>query len=221
MHLPIAIHLETKESSVADVLTTQMLTKAIPFDQAAAAGIDTEIAAVFAASRIITPDDVRGTHATLEEAVLAGGWPTVAASRGRVFFFMEGGGVDDYVAGAPGLEGRLVFPNAQPGQPHAAVVIANDPVGGRATITDLVRKGYIVRTMADSGTVQARTGDKTQSQAALASGAHIVSTDYYRPDPRGDTPGSGWTNYTVAIPRGGPARTNPISGGPTPLRVCD
>jgi hypothetical protein len=152
--------------------------------------------------------------------VLAGGWPTLAASRGRVLFFMEGPGVAWYVAGAPGLRGRLVFADSRPGQPHAAVVIANDAVRSEAAIADLVRRGYIVRTMADGGTVQARSGDETSMRAALRAGAQIVSTDYYRPDPRGDTPGSGWTSYQVRLPGGGPARANPVSGGPA-QRVCE
>src|SRR5262245_44647601 len=177
MHVPLAIQLETKESTIADALPSLMLTTAVPFDAAAAASIDTEIRAVFAESRIITPDEVRGTHATLEEAVLAGGWPTLAAARGRVLFFMEGAAVDEYVAGAPGLVGRLVFANSQPGDAHAAVVIANDAIAGQATIADMVSKGYIVRTMADGGTIQARSGDVSERDAALASGAQIVSTD--------------------------------------------
>jgi hypothetical protein len=193
----------------------------VPFDAAAAAAIDTEILAVFSQARLITPDEVRGTHATLEEAVLAKEWPTLAAARGRIFFFMQGAAVDEYVAGAPGLVGRLVFADAQPGDAHAAVVISNDPIGGAAAIADLVDRGYIVRTMADSGTVQARTGDETSMNAALASGAQIVSTDYYRPDPRGKTPGSGWTNYQVRLPGGGPARRNPINGGGTIVRICE
>src|SRR3954470_19638614 len=90
MHVPLAVHLETKELTVAGALPDFGLTTAVPFDAAAAAAIDTEIRAVFAESRLITPDEVRGAHATLEEAVLAGGWPTVAAARGRILFFMEG-----------------------------------------------------------------------------------------------------------------------------------
>ena len=126
MHVPLAIHIETKEQTVADALPDFGLTTAVPFDAAAAAGIDTEIRAVFSPARLITPDEVRGAHATLEEAVLADGWPTLAAARGRILFFMEGAAVDEYVAGAPGLVGRLVFASAQPGDPHAAVVISND-----------------------------------------------------------------------------------------------
>lgn len=221
MHVPLAIHIETKEETVAAALPNFGLTTSVPFDAAAAAAIDTEIRTVFAESRLITPDEVRGAHATLEEAVLAGGWPTVAAARGRILFFMEGGAVDEYVAGAPGLVGRLVFANGQPGEAHAAVVIANDAIGGQAAIAYMVSRGYIVRTMADAGTVQARSGDTTSRDAALASGAQIVSTDYYRPDPRGNTAGSGWTNYEVRLPGGGPARTNPVNGGATAVRICE
>jgi hypothetical protein len=220
MHIPLMIHVETKEGGVADALPNLGLTTTVPFDAAAVASIDADIRTVFAESRIITPDEVRGTAASLEEAVLAGGWPTLAAARGRVLFFMEGAGVDDYVAGAPGLVGRLVFVSSQPGEPHAAVMIMNDAVGDQATIADRVSRGYIVRTMADAGTVEARTGDESRKNAALASGAQIASTDYYRPDARAGSPG--WTSYRVKLPGGGPARTNPVTGGvAVPVRICD
>ena len=221
-HVPLAIHIETKAATVADDLPDLGLTKALPFDAAAANAIDAEIRSVLPVSHLITPDEVRGAHATLDEAVRAGGWPTLAAARGRILFFMEGAAIDAYVAGAPGLVGRLVFASARPGEPHAAVVIANGAIRDQAAIADLVRSGYLVRTMADGGTVQARTGDETSRDAALASGAQIVSTDYYRPDPRGSMPGSGWTNYRVQLGGGGPARRNPINGGPgVPVRICE
>jgi hypothetical protein len=100
-------------------------------------------------------------------------------------------------------------------------MLRNMPLASEATIADLVGRGYIVRTLADAGTAQARSGERAQMLAALASGAHIVSTDYYRPDPRSADFRSGWTNYRVALPGGGPARTNPINGGATVTRVCD
>jgi hypothetical protein len=94
---------------------------------------------------------------------------------------MEGPAVEPYVAGAPGLAGKLIFAQARPGDAHAAVVFSNDPVGGSANIQDLARRGYIVRTMADSSTVEARSGDRARMNAAFTAGAHIVSTNYYRP----------------------------------------
>ena len=221
-HVPIAIHVETKQATVADDLPDLGLTTALPFDAAAADALDAEIRSAIPVDHIITPDEVRAAHPTLEEAVRAGGWPTLAATRGRIFFFLEGAAVGAYVAGAPGLVGRLMFVNSRPGAAHAAVVIAGNPVKDGAAIAELVRRGYLVRTMADAGTVQAHTGDVTARDAALASGAQIVTTDYYRPDPRGDTPGSGWTRYSVQLPGGGAARTNPVSGGArASLRVCE
>src|SRR5262245_19330977 len=221
-HVPLMIHLETKLATVADDIPDIGLTTALPWDAAAADALDAEIRAVLPVARLITPDEIRGGYATLDEAVQAGGWPTLAAARGRILLYMEGAAVDAYVTGAPGLRGRLVFAASKPGDAHAAVVIANDAISGRSTIADMVRRGYIVRTMADGGTVQARTGDTRSRDAALASGAHIVTTDYYRSDPRGATPGSGWTNYEVQVPGGGPARVNPINGGARgSLRICE
>ncbi len=74
-------------------------------------------------------------------------------------------------------------------------------------------EGYFVRTRADTDTTEARSGDTTRRDAALASGAQIVSTDYYRPDPRGGKE-KGWSEYCVQIPGGGAIRINPINGQP-------
>ena len=80
-----------------------------------------------------------------------------------------------------------MFTNSTPGQPDAAFIKENDPTGAnQARIADEVRRGYVVRTRADADTRQARTGDTTMRDAALASGAQWVSTDYPAPGmPRG------------------------------------
>ena len=56
----------------------------------------------------------------------------------------------------------------------------------------------------------AHTGSSPAPQETR-SGAQIISTDYYRPDPRAEKE-SGWTNYVVKVPGGGAARVNPVSG---------
>jgi hypothetical protein len=162
---------------------------------------------VFPADELLTPDDVRGGRTTLEEAVRTDGWPTLGEARGRVLFLMDNGDPKRalYRAGRPSLEGRVLFTNAVPGDADAAFVKLNDPLPDPSLITDVVRDGYLVRTRADADTHQARSGDTTQRDAALASGAQYVSTDYPVPDPRFGT------GYRVEIPGGAPARCNPVN----------
>ena len=125
---------------------------------------------------MITPDDVRGARATLEEAVLDDGWPTLGQSRGKVMFLMDNGGPyrSRYLAGHPSLEGRVLFTNAEPGQPDAAFVKRNDAIADFDRHPALVEQGYVVRTRADADTVEARTDDTTdpagRARAAARSG---------------------------------------------------
>lgn len=67
----------------------------------------------------------------------------------------------------------------------------------------------MVRTRADADTVQARTGDTTMRDAALATGAQWVSTDY--PTISNNRFG---TPYFAAIPGGTVARCNPVNAPP-------
>ena len=131
---------------------------------------------------LITPDQVRGSYGTLEEAVLKQNWPKLWEARGKFIFILDE--TDEkrtaYILGHPSLKNRVLFANAEPGTPEAAVLIMNDPVKDQAKIQELVSKGYIVRTRADANTAQARNNDKSQFEAACESGAQIISTDYYR-----------------------------------------
>ena len=95
-------------------------------------------------------------YETLNEAVLAGNWPTLKSARGKVIFLMDQRPVGPvYLAGHPSLRGRILFTNAEPGEPDAAFIERND--GPAADITALVRKGYLVRTRTDADTKEART----------------------------------------------------------------
>ena len=66
-----------------------------------------------------------------------------------------------------------------------------------------VAAGYIVRTFAESIT-DVLAGAPDELDAALASGAQIISTDF--PAPRDDG-----VTYFVEIPGGSPSRCNPIN----------
>ncbi len=207
-HLPIAILVELKDEEIPDPLQLGF-TVPLPFDEAALDALDEEIRAVFPPSRLLTPDDVRGDHPTLEAAVLAGGWPALGDVRGRVLFLMDNGEPfrSRYRAGRPSLEGRVLFTNGVPGDADAAFVKVNDPESDPDLIPDLVARGYLVRTRADGDTVEARANDTTQRDAALASGAQWVSTDYPVADPR-------FSDYAVTIPGGEPSRCNPRTAPP-------
>lgn len=209
-HVPILILVEAKDEGFFEpVLPTPVFIGAQEFRD-----LEDEIRSVFPEDRIVKPDDVRGDHATLEEAILADGWPKLGNVRGKVMFALDNGGKRDvYVDGDPTLAGRLLFPNSMPGDPDAAFVKLNDPISDPTLIEDLVAEGYVVRTRADAGLVQGRTGDTTQSEIALASGAQWVSTDF--PDPSTivslDPMQPFDPSYEVELPDGLAARCNPVS----------
>ncbi|MFZ2021388.1 MAG: phosphatidylinositol-specific phospholipase C1-like protein [Terracidiphilus sp.] len=201
-HIPIFILVETKRGESAG---SMKLTEPEPFTAKTFDALDAEIRSVFAPKELITPDDVRGHYATLNEAVLAGNWPTLENARGKVVFLMDqqwAGPI--YLEGHPSLRGRILFTNAQPGEPDAAFIERND--GPASEITDLVRKGYLVRTRADDSTREARVDDTRRRDAMLASGAQIVSTDYPASEP------ARWEgHYSVSLPGDVPARCNPVN----------
>lgn len=208
-HLPIAVLVELKDSVIPDPLNLGFVTPH-PIGPAELDALDAEIRSVFDPRDLITPDDVRGRHDTLEDAVLAGDWPTLRRSRGKVILLMDNGGSvrDDYLAGHPSLEGRPIFTNSTPGSADGAFVKVNEPQGNEDHIRELVAAGYVVRTRSDTPTTEARSGDTTRRDAALASGAQWVSTDY-------PVPGlSEWSDYVAEIPDGHPARCNPVNTGP-------
>jgi hypothetical protein len=203
-HLPLFILIETKVGGGRSFQqTTEAFTPAV-FDD-----LDKEIRSVIPADKMIVPDNIRGKHATLEEAVLKDGWPTLDSARGKVIFLLDQRKAQaDYVAGHPSLKGRIIFTNAEPGSPDAAFVEQNDPLKDPALIPGLVKKGYLVRTRTDADTVQGRSGDTKMRDAALASGAQILSSDYYFSEK------ASWTGFSVNLPNGEVARCNPVTGPP-------
>ncbi len=206
-HMPIAILLELKDDEVP--VGGFPFVVPDPYDTAAMDRLDDEIRSVVAPEDMITPDDVRGGAATLEDGVLSTGWPTLGDSRGKVMFLMDNGGGyrTDYLAGHPNLEDRVMFTNSEPGQPDAAFVKVNDSRGNVGEIQQLVADGYVVRTRADADTVEAREGDTSARDAAFESGAQWVSTDY----PVASYAEPFGTGYVVEIPGGTVARCNPIN----------
>lgn len=160
-----------------------------PYTAAGLDAVDATIRAVFGPDRLITPDSVRGDHASLRDAVLARAWPTVAAARGKVLLVHDTSPRLNalYAEGHPGLRGRAMFGFYPEDADEAAIFNIQNPVVEGDTIRRLVDQGFLVRSRADAGTVEARAGDLGRLEAAVQAGAQIISTDYYpgAPDPLG------------------------------------
>jgi hypothetical protein len=205
-HAPIFILMETKTQSFP--LFPGAASPA-PFDAKAFEALDAEIEQSLGRGRLITPDDVRGGHATLEAAVRAGAWPKLNAARGKVVILLidaAGGAIANaYAEGRPSLEGRAAFLRGQPGKPHAAFLMYDNSKVRLAEIQARVREGYLVRTRSDIETYEAKVNDPSRAEAAFASGAQIVSTDFFQPGNVYGTP------YVVRLPGGGDARCNPVN----------
>lgn len=205
-HVPIFILVETKQGKPRGEVH---LTEPESFTSATFDALDAEIRSVFPPNEMITPDDVRGHYDTLNEAVLAGNWPTLSSARGKVVFLMDQRPVGPvYLTGHPALRGRVLFTNAEPGEPDAAFIERND--GPAEDITSLVRKGYLIRARTDSDTKEARTNDTSTRDAMIASGAQLLSTDYPVNEPA-RWPG----NFVVTLPGKAVTRCNPVNAPAT------
>ena len=183
-HHPLVVTLETKDdledSAVADHL-----------DQ-----FEAEVLGVWPRARLVTPDDLRGDLPDLHAAVLQQRWPTLAQSRGKLVLVLYDklGLFDKYRKLHPGLKGAVAFVFGNPDGADTAAVLRDDPLDPE--IPTLAKAGYLVRTFPDP--------TQAQGQAAVASGATVVSTDH----PPGNPDKSG---YTLQLPGGGPSRCNPLT----------
>lgn len=205
-HFPIMVLVELKDAPRQDFGPVRY-TVPIPVDARNILEVDVEIASVFNISHLITPDEVRGDHETLAEAVTIAGWPTLAQSRGKVLFALDNTGSHRtaYLAGAPDLAGRLMFVSSAPGEPTAGFIKMNNVINDFDAIRAHSEAGFLIRTRSDIPTVEARSGDTNRRDLALDSGAQYVSTDYIEESPFG-------SGYVVELPGAtGAARCNPVS----------
>jgi len=168
------------------------------------AKLEGEILSVWPRERILTPDDVKGDSTTLREAILTRGWPTLGSARGKILFLVNDTDSfrDPYTHGGKDLDGRLMFVESSPDDPFAATLILNDAAADKTAIEAGVKAGFLVRTFADG----APAGDPEKRDLALATGAHLLSSDFPAPVERG--------GYSLEIPGGTPSRCNPLVAPP-------
>jgi hypothetical protein len=179
-HYPLLIALHANDTKTPMPGATQPT----PFDAEAFAALDTEIRAVFEPGELITPDQVKGSHANLREAALAGGWPKLGEARGKVMFLLDDNvrKIDLYAGAVESLQGRPMFVAADENSPLASFISVEDPVKEQLRIADDVAAGFMVKTRADADTREARDGNTVRRDAAFASGAQIVATNFLMPD---------------------------------------
>lgn len=202
-HTPIVITMNTKQGERA----VPGAIKPAEFDGASLTRLDETVRSNIGDKRLITPDDIRGDHATLREAITTRGWPSLDELRGRFLFVLDEGDPvrERYLSAFPGLRRAAYFVDVPPDSPQAGVMVINDPVKDEAKIRDLVTRGFLVRTRADADTREARANDRSRFDAAMRSGAQIITTDYYIPDRSIDD------RYMVRFEDGGFLRLNPVS----------
>jgi hypothetical protein len=167
------------------------------------ASIDTIIAAAFP-DRQLTPSTFRARSTpaapTVRESLENQGFPTIAETRGQVAFVLNDTGTlrAEYRAAGEGL----MFVFGEVGDDHTAFVKADDPRSDPARITRAVTNGYIVRTRADADLVI----DLDRRDAALASGAQLITTDFPSPVPIAE-------GYAVWLDAH-PSQCNPVTAPP-------
>jgi hypothetical protein len=171
-HLPLMILVECKDQP-----HPPLPTKPEAFTRERLLELEQAILSVIPATRILRPDDVRGTEATLRDAVKKQGWPTLDSLRGKFIFCLDNTDAirARYLEGNPALENRLLFASApDAGHPAAGWFKCNDPVRGFDEIRELVKAGFLVRTRADT-----RKADPAMKAKAFDSGAQWISTDHF------------------------------------------
>ncbi|NOZ02365.1 MAG: hypothetical protein GXP54_10815 [Deltaproteobacteria bacterium] len=162
--------------------------------------LDQEILSVWPRQRVLEPDDVRGAHATLREALETDGWPSLGETRNKAMFIMLDSGQhrDAYLALHPNLEGAVFFARGGMGETWSSVM----ETGNLETIREAAMAGYLVRTTV-GGPDDDPAGLGARANELLAAGAHIISTDYPAKEEDRD--------WWLDLPGGTPSRCNPVT----------
>lgn len=166
LHTPIMVWFEIKDSTGGEpiddlLLVEQTILDAMPLD------------------KLITPDLVRGDHASLRDALDSEGWPTLGEVRGKIMFMILNGdhpSVADYTYASMSLDGRLMFVGVDDFTlPYAAVSKINDPAS--PTLVD----AHAAHIVTASNTCSAADDDAeciAALPAALAGGSHGLMDDF-------------------------------------------
>jgi hypothetical protein len=203
-HMPLVIWLEPKDEEM-DAGHPDLESIVGRYDE-----LEAEILSVWPEERILKPDDVRGEHADLPEAIAADGWPPLGELRRKVVFVMLDAEThrQRYTQDSPNLAGKLLFvDSSDPTDAYAAFFKVNNAQADFDRTQYLVSAGFVVTTNID-GVDYSSEENQARRDASLDSGAHFLSTDIPIPD-------SGRVYWFNLPPGGTPARCNPLSDATT------
>lgn len=200
-HLPIMVMVEPKDEYDDESLKfTNRLNV-----------IDDEILSVFDRSEIITPDDVRGDHATLREAIETEGWPTLRKCRDKVMFMMLDSDIHrtGYLNLHPNLAGATIFTRNGEGESWSSILEMSEATTPEreAALLAAVQANYLVRTTIDEPRTTVAAFELV-AEATLRTGTQIINTDHPTENTVPEQEGGA---FRFDIPEGNPARCNPIN----------
>lgn len=188
-HLPIIVWIEAKEQSGGDTIKDPTL-------------IDVDIFVSVPKAILYTPDDLRGEHTSVAEALAKDGWPTLSELRGKLMVVLLSTDKSEaYRADAPGLEGRAMFVRAEADELDAPWAAFAKGLSG-AELTDALSRNLLV-----ARNICSADDEDADCVASLAdrsaAGYHMLKDDFPAPIEGKD--------YVLSFPGDVVARCNPVT----------
>lgn len=197
-HTPIFVWLEIKDSTGGMPITDLV-------------GVESDVTSVFSADDLITPEFLRGTHASPRARIDAEGWPLLPDVAGRVMFIVlnRDAHAERYTHGFAHLDDRIMFANAVEAQFDLPWVVVTKIEGDLTQPSIVVAhdKNLLIATNV-CGASSTDTVCTTRNVDAVASGFHMLKDDLpFLVDGR---------DYVLTLPEGSPG-CNPA----TASAACD
>ena len=133
-------------------------------------------------------------HASIRDALIAEGWPTLSQVQGMVIFHVLKNKLDVYSDGGTNYtgHGRLFFldsactaaPCSGSGSMEASSILTFGDADA-STQALVATNAFLIRGRCDSNTNEARKGLVTRRDQAISFGSHFVATDYPYPSQEG------------------------------------
>ncbi|MBA3546146.1 MAG: hypothetical protein H0T76_06675 [Nannocystis sp.] len=169
------------------------------------AAFDAVIRGALPPERLYEPDEFKRGQATLREALLAEGWPTLGETRGQVMVVLLD--VDDphnrdYTKDYTTLDGRAMFARAGDSQyemPWAVIAKIDDPTDGPAIAAARAAGLLIASNTGSAGKSDA--DNAARLQGGIDNGSHMLCDDFPAAVPGQD--------YVLDLPGGAPSICNP------------